>query len=190
MKRRENTALLGCALAVCAWAMVFAALLLACGYLRPRAGAAFGPEQEALIRTGTLRIGLALLVAGVFVAWGRAIVLRDRLTLGRLLWSGATVSAAGALVLQGQLLERLTSAMPARSSAFASALFGLLGFHATHLAAGVLGLATVTLGLYRSEDRSPSALPLQLWSAGFSVLVVAWLTALPLWSRWAGGAHR
>jgi cytochrome c oxidase subunit 3 len=144
---REVDSLLGMAIFLAAWAMLFAALFLAYGVVRVQA-AEWPPYGTPRLPRGAPALNTLLLVASsVFLRGGllRARRRGERRLPGTALAASILLGVAflGAQVALWQLM-RARGLLPS-SGVYGSVFFALTGFHALHVLGGLAALAWLAL---------------------------------------------
>jgi heme/copper-type cytochrome/quinol oxidase subunit 3 len=170
-RHRETTALLGMALFIASWAMLFAALFFAYGFTRVRA-VAWPPADLPALPLGWPAVA-TVAIAGCSAAliWAQrapqAEGTRRRLRLGVAL---ALAGAAVFLGVQVHVWQTLAQAgLRPDGGPYASVFYGLTTFHALHVLVGMVGLCTTwpRLGI--------SPLPLRLWTLFLHMVGALWV---------------
>ena len=152
-RHQERTALMGMAIFVAAWAMLFAALFFAYGLSRLHA-IAWPP-----VDLPRLPLGLPALAS---VALGASSALLHH----RRVLPAAALGAAF-LILQAVVWRQMFLAgMRPQAGAYASFFFALTVFHALHVLVGLGALGWLAL--------RPRPLPLRLWSVYWHMVGVIW----------------
>jgi heme/copper-type cytochrome/quinol oxidase subunit 3 len=152
-RHQERTALMGMAIFVASWAMLFAALFFA--YALSRLRAIVWPPGD-LPRLPLLLPGLASLA---LAASSAALHVR-RVAL-------AAALGAGFLVVQTIVWRQmLLAGLRPQAGAYASYFFALTVFHALHVLVGLVALGWLVL--------RPRALPLRLWTIYWHMVGVIW----------------
>ncbi|HEY0713791.1 MAG TPA: cytochrome c oxidase subunit 3 [Polyangia bacterium] len=169
-RHRETTAMLGMSVFVASWAMLFAALFFAYGITRVRA-IAWPPFDQPDLPLGLPTLGsVALALASTALSWALSQTrLRDW-------WFGAVVAliaSAAFLAVQITVWRALLAAgLRLDGGPYASVVFGLTGFHALHVAVGMLGLLASFPAIARADGRPPLAL--RLWTVYVHMCGVLW----------------
>jgi cytochrome c oxidase subunit 3 len=174
--RKESTTLIGMVIFLGSWAMMFATLFLAYAFVRARAES--WPPAGVPRLPWKLPLGSTMVLAASSVAIerGRAALRRAQgEQLGPALVL-ALVLGAAFLSLQTYLWGALGAQglRPETAGAYASVFYGLTGFHALHVAVGVLGLAVVTKRALRGEYSAAHHLPVRLWALYWHFVGVVW----------------
>jgi cytochrome c oxidase subunit 3 len=152
-RHQERAALMGMAIFVASWAMLFAALFFAYGLSRLRA--IVWPPGD-LPPLPLLLPGLATLV----LAGSSAVLHRGRVLAAVLL--GGTFLGLQAVVWRQMFLAGLHP----QAGAYASYFFALTVFHALHVLVGLGGLGWLA--------RRPQPLSLRLWTIYWHMVGVIW----------------
>jgi len=152
-RHQERTALMGMAIFVASWAMLFAALFFAYGLSRLRAHvwppADLPPLPLALPALATL-----------VLAGSSAALHRRRVPL-------AAALGVGFLVLQTIVWRQMALAgLYPQAGAYASYFFALTVFHAVHVLVGLVALGWLAV--------RPRPLPLRLWTIYWHMVGVIW----------------
>jgi cytochrome c oxidase subunit 3 len=152
-RHEERTALMGMAIFVASWAMLFAALFFAYGLSRLRAHvwppADLPPLPLALPALATL-----VLAASSAALHGRRVIAAAGLGL---------VFLGLQSVVWWQMLH---AGLRPQSGAYASYFFALTVFHALHVLVGLVALGWLAL--------RPRPLPLRLWTIYWHMVGVIW----------------
>jgi heme/copper-type cytochrome/quinol oxidase subunit 3 len=153
VKHQERTALMGMAIFVASWAMLFAALFFAYGLSRMRAvswpPADLPPLPLALPALATLAL-----------AGSSAALHRGRVRIG---------AALGLLFLLLQAVvwrQMVLGGLRPQAGAYASFFFALTVFHALHVLVGLVALGWLAL--------RPRPLSLRLWTIYWHMVGVIW----------------
>jgi len=154
---REVDSLVGMAIFLAAWAMLFAALFLAYGVVRVQA-AEWPPFGAPRLPRGAPALNSLLLVAsGLFLRRGlvRARRRGDQRLPGTALLASIVLGVAflGAQVALWQVM-RARGLLPS-SGVYGSVFFALTGFHALHVLGGLIALAWLAV---RDQLRPASSL--------------------------------
>jgi cytochrome c oxidase subunit 3 len=173
--REETTAWLGMVIFLGSWAMLFASVFFAYGFVRSHLDA-WPPEDLPrlpvlwpLVNTGFLAGSSALL------QWG--VVSTRRGAVGRLGWSllGAWVLGAAFLASQALLWRALAAqGLQASAGPYASVFYGLTWLHAAHVLVGLLGLGLVCRRAFRGEFSAARFLPVRLWTMYWHFVGIVW----------------
>jgi heme/copper-type cytochrome/quinol oxidase subunit 3 len=164
-QHRETTALLGMALFIASWAMLFAALFFAYGFTRARA-VAWPPADLPPLPLGWPAVAtVAIAGCSAALVWARRTA-RTR--------TGVALAILGAVVfLAVQVSVWLTLAragLRPDDGPYASVFYGLTTFHALHVAVGIVGLGISWWRLGRG-----ATLSLRLWTVYVHMVGVLWL---------------
>jgi cytochrome c oxidase subunit 3 len=174
--RQESTAWLGMVIFLSSWAMMFAALFFAYGFVRTHSGG-WPPADSPRLPVGwpfanTVLIGLSSLSlqAGVVeIRKGHA---------RRMAWAVTAAGLLGAAFLVSQLgLWRFVHGMgltPSTAGAYGSVFYGLTGFHGLHVLVGLVGLGTVAWRGFRGQFTAARFLPLRLWAMYWHFVGIIW----------------
>lgn len=174
--REETTAWLGMVVFLASWAMLFAALFFAYGFVRthtgswPPPGLPTLPVGWPLVNTVLLGASSAALQAGVvFVRRGQT----KRLGAAVL---AATVLGAAFLASQGALWHSLSAAglKPDTGGPYASVFYGLTWLHAVHVLVGIGGLAWVCAKAFGGAYSAARFLPVRLWTMYWHFVGIVW----------------
>jgi cytochrome c oxidase subunit 3 len=159
-----------------AWAMMFASLFFAYGFVR--AGA------EAWPPAGLPRLPWRLPLANTFVLVGSSVALQAGLVavrrgrterVGPALW--ATLLLGAAFLALQTYLWLATSGQglrPETGGAYASVFFGLTWLHAAHVAVGLVGLTVVAKRALSGDYNPARHLPLRLWAWYWHFVGAVW----------------
>jgi cytochrome c oxidase subunit 1 len=171
----EETQWFGAVIGLGAWAMFFAAVAFTVGYLRLRAPF---PTVGALAPPRLLPgIGLLLLACGSGLLHSARKQLHKAPTARNpALWRIFAALGLGVAFLTQQAALAWAQwenglQLPS-GGAYASAFYGLMSVHALHVAAGLLGLARLELGLTRGQDVRQG---LRLWNLYWHFVTVTGL---------------
>jgi cytochrome c oxidase subunit 3 len=171
----EVTALIGMALFLGAWAMMFAALLFAYALVRARAPH-WPPLGEAHLPRAWPALNTVLLLAqGALAQWGLALT-REGVVRGlgaRL--AGAAAAGAAFLFAQCVLFAHVHArGLAPDTSPYGSVFYMLTGFHALHVAVGAGAFAVLALRASRGAFTAARHQPLQLWTLYAHFVTVVW----------------
>ncbi len=174
--RRDGTAYVGMVVFLGGWAMMFAGLFFAYGAVRLKA-ATWPPEGE-------LRLPTALPLANTFtlVASSVALILALRAVrtahpkaLVRWLWLalalGAAFFAMQIVVWRGMWLAGLQP----DSGIYGSVFYGLTAFHALHVLAGLVGLASLLPRAIAGRFTVAHHTPVRMWGMFWHFVDAVWL---------------
>ncbi|HET6146468.1 MAG TPA: heme-copper oxidase subunit III [Polyangia bacterium] len=177
---REIDSLVGMAIFLAAWAMLFAALFLAYGVVRVQAAEwpPFGAPR--LPRAAPALNTLLLVAAGLTLRRGLARARRrhDARVPRPALLASILLGLAflGAQIALGQVM-RARGLLPS-SGVYGSVFFALTGFHALHVLGGLCALAWLALRDRRGPRPGPGAEPLRaarLVALYWDFMAVVWL---------------
>jgi heme/copper-type cytochrome/quinol oxidase subunit 3 len=166
-RHQETTALLGMALFIASWAMLFAALFFAYGFTRVRA-VAWPPADLPPLPLGWPALAtVAIAGCSAALVWAQ----RPPTTIHRLR-VGVGLALAGATLFLGVQLHVWQSLAQAGlrpdGGPYASVFYGLTTFHALHVAVGMAGLGWTWRRLGRG-------LSLRLWTLYVHMVGALWL---------------
>lgn len=173
--RAETTAFLGMVIFLGSWAMMFAALFFAYGYVRSRAGI-WPPEDLPPLPVLLPAANTAILVlssAAVQLSIGVVRKARPRLA-GPLLLGGIVL---GVVFLALQLLvwaDLYQDGLTLTMGAYPSVFYGLTSFHALHVLVGLFGLGAVCRKAFAGELNAARYLPLRLWAMYWHFVGIIW----------------
>jgi heme/copper-type cytochrome/quinol oxidase subunit 3 len=155
---------------VASWAMLFAALFFAYGITRVRA-VAWPPFDQPALPIALPTLGsVALALASTALNWALKQTRARDWIFGTAV---ALVTSAAFLVVQATVWSALhTAGMRLDGGPYASVVYGLTGFHALHVAVGILGLLTTLPQAARAIARPP--LSLRLWTIYVHMCGVLW----------------
>jgi cytochrome c oxidase subunit III len=159
----RSTSMVGMVVFLCAWAMMFASLFFAYAFVRSRSGTwpPMGAERVGL--TWPIVNTLCLLASSVLLE--RARVASARSARAPLLLS----ALLGGAFLAGQVWLWATSGLTAQSAGmYGAVLLALCGFHAVHVAVGVVALAVLAARGGQGGQR------VRLWSWYWHFVGVVW----------------
>ena len=173
--REETTAWLGMVIFLGSWAMMFAALFFAYGYVRTRGGEwppAGVPRLPTLLPALNT---LVLLASSACLQYGIASVRSGgpRLFLALV---AALLLGAVFLALQLWLWNALYSGgLHANSGgSYGSVFYGLTGFHALHVLVGLFGVGLLCRRAYKGEFSPAKYLPVRLWAMYWHFVGIVW----------------
>ncbi len=175
--RGEDTAWLGMFIFLGSWAMLFASLFFSYGVLRlhqpawPPGGTPPLPQLLPLVNTGVLALTSLVLQRALNAARrgekSRAVAgLVEGLVLG-------AVFVALQVVLWTSLFR---SGLALEDGSLAAVVYGLTGFHALHVAAGLVGLGLLLPAVLRGTLNAARNNRLRLWVMYWHFVGVVWLT--------------
>jgi cytochrome c oxidase subunit 3 len=174
--REETTAYLGMVIFLASWAMLFAALFFAYGFVRSRSLA--WPPQDLpvlpkllpLVNTGVLGLSSGVLQFGAR-AIGRGGSRQLRMAL-----LGALLLGALFLGLQTWLWVSLygEGLRPENGGPYGSVFYGLTWLHGIHVVVGLLGLAWVYCRAHAGAFSAARHLPVRLWAMYWHFVGVVW----------------
>jgi cytochrome c oxidase subunit III len=167
-RHRETTAVLGMALFIASWAMLFAALFFAYGFTRVRA-VAWPPADLPPLPLGWPALA-TVAIAGCSGAliWAQKQPTRARLRAGvALALAGAVVFLAVQVFVWRMLAQ---AGLRPDGGPYASVFYGLTTFHALHVAVGIVGLSW----LWPRLGGDTATLPLRLWTLYVHMVGVLW----------------
>jgi heme/copper-type cytochrome/quinol oxidase subunit 3 len=165
VRHRERTALMGMAVFVASWAMLFAALFFAYGLSRLRA-VTWPPADLPPLPLGLPALATLVLAASSGALQRALVRLRAGQPAQRSVLLAASLGVAF-LLLQAVVWQRMSVAgLHPRAGAYASFFFALTVFHALHVVVGLVALAWLTV--------RPRALSLRLWSIYWHMVGVIW----------------
>jgi len=174
--RGEDTAWLGMAVFLGSWAMMFASLFFAYGVLRlrqpgwPPPGAPPLPQLLPAVNTGVLALNaLALQRALGAARRGEKAHLVEALVAGLLLGG---VFVAFQVILWTALFR---SGLALEDGSMAAVVYGLTGFHALHVLAGLVGLGVLLPAVLRGTLNAARNNRLRLWVMYWHFVGVVWL---------------
>ena len=175
--RDEVTAWLGMVIFLASWAMLFAAVFFAYGFVRTRL-TAWPPEGLPRLPILWPAGNTVLLAASsVLLQVGGARIRRgDARVLGPAVL-GALLLGAAFLASQSVLWATLSRAgLDVRSGGpYASVFYGLTWLHAAHVVVGLAGLGNVCWRAFAGEFSAAKYLPVRLWTMYWHFVGVVWL---------------
>jgi cytochrome c oxidase subunit III len=174
--RTDETAWLGMTIFLGSWAMMFASLFFAYGFLRLRQPAWPPPGTPALprllpaVNTGCLALNSLLLQWSLSAArHGK----RNRVVRGLL---GALLLGSVFVALQIVLWTTLfKSGLALEDGSLAAVVYGLTGFHALHVVVGLVGLGILVPFVLRGTLNAARNNRLRLWVMYWHFVGVVWL---------------
>jgi cytochrome c oxidase subunit 3 len=174
--REETTAWLGMVIFLASWAMLFAALFFAYGYVRAHL-TAWPPADLPLLPVGWPFANTVVLGASsALVQWGVVSARRGAVRrVGPALLGGAGL---GAVFLASQaMLWHTLAARGLRTETggpYASVFYGFTWFHALHVVVGLVGLGRVCWQAFRGAFSAARFLPVRLWAMYWHFVGVIW----------------
>ncbi len=174
--REETTALLGMVVFLGSWAMMFAALFFAYGFVRTRSAAWPPPGLPELpwatpavntlilaASSGAMQYGLRSIREGSSPKLARALLLT--ILLGGIF-----------LALQLSVWTRLYAQglRPETGGPYSSVFWGLTGFHALHVAVGLVGIGSLCRRAFAQAFSAARYLPVRLWALYWHFVGVVW----------------
>jgi len=162
------------------WAMMFAALFFAYGYVRSRALVWPPPDLPLLPIALPLANTLVLGVSSAVLQFGNWSIAKG--SSRRLVWAlGLTVALgivflALQLVLWSQLYRE--GLRPSSGGPYGSVFYGLTCFHAVHVAVGLGGLGWLWRKARLGTLSAARYLPLRLWTMYWHFVGVVWALML------------
>ena len=172
----EGTGLVGMIIFLGSWAMIFACLFFAYGYLRSRS--AVWPPLD-LPRPPTVLGGLNTLVllgSSLALQLGLVAVRRGHLRATSRLIAVAAVLGLAFLQLQIFSWHTLTEqGLVTSAGSYASIFFALTWFHAAHVLVGVVALALLAVRAFRGSYSVPRHQPVRLWTIYWHFVGVVWI---------------
>jgi len=173
---RDVDALVGMAIFLGAWVMLFAALFFAYAVVRVQAGSEWPPFGAPRLPRAAAAFNTSLLAAsGLLLRLGLARARRrgDPRALRPWLW-GAIVLGAAFLAAQIALwLAMRGRGLLPSSGVYGSVFFALTGFHALHVLGGLLALAA--LALRRARAAGASLRAPRLTALYWDFIALVWL---------------
>jgi cytochrome c oxidase subunit 3 len=174
--RDETTAWLGMVIFLGSWAMLFAALFFAYGFVRTHV-ATWPPGDLPPLPVAWPAVNTVLLAASsAALQLGVGAIRR-----GAVRWLGPAVSAAsllgaGFLVSQGFLWRALYAAglKPSTGGPYASVFYGLTWLHAVHVLVGLGGLVWVSAKAFGGAYVPARFLPVRLWTMYWHFVGIIW----------------
>lgn len=174
--RQETNAFIGMIIFLASWAMMFASLFFAYGFVRsralswPPAGVPELPRLLPFANTCVLALSSVALALsaralrrnqqGALVRWVVAAIALGSIFLGLQLWLWLTLNSVGL--------------KPGSAGVYSSVFYGLTWLHAVHVLVGLGGLATVWRHAWRGQLSFARALPLRLWSMYWHFVGAVW----------------
>jgi len=175
-QRDDTTAWLGMVIFLGSWAMLFAALFFAYGFVRTHV-AAWPPVDVPQLPVGWPLLNTALLAASSAALQLGVTALRR----GSTRWLGPAIAVAallGLAFLASQLgLWRdlyLAGLKPNTGGSYASVFYGLTWLHAVHVAVGIFGLAWVCGRAFRGAYSPARHLGVRLWTMYWHFVGIVW----------------
>jgi cytochrome c oxidase subunit 3 len=176
----ETTAYLGMVIFLASWAMMFAALFFAYGYVRSRALVWPPPELPALPIALPLANTLVLGISSAVLQFGNWSIAKG--SSSRLVRALGLTVGLGILflVLQLVLWSQLyfEGLRPSSGGPYGSVFYGLTCFHALHVAVGLGGLVWLWRKARLGTLSAARHLPLRLWTMYWHFVGVVWALML------------
>ncbi len=174
--REETTAYLGMIIFLASWAMMFAAMFFAYGFVRARSIAWPPPDVPELPIALPALNTLVLCASSASMQYGLAAIRRGASrTLG---WALLSTVGLGALFLglQVSLWLRLygKGLRPETGGPYGSVFYGLTWFHALHVIVGLVALAVLCGKAFAGTFSAARYLPLRLWTLYWHFVGVVW----------------
>jgi heme/copper-type cytochrome/quinol oxidase subunit 3 len=175
--RGEETAWLGMAIFLGSWAMMFASLFFAYGFLRlrqpgwPPPGTPHLPQLLPAVNTGVLALtSFALQRALRCARRGESAQVVTALVAG--LFLGLTFVALQVLLWT----SLFKSGLALEDGSLAAVVYGLTGFHALHVLVGLVGLGLLLAGVLHGTLNAARNNRLRLWVMYWHFVGLVWLT--------------
>ncbi len=176
----ETTAYLGMVIFLASWAMMFAALFFAYGYVRSRALVWPPPDLPLLPIALPLANTLVLGVSSAVLQFGNWSIAKG--SSSRLAWALGLTVALGILFLALQLVLWFQlyreGLRPSSGGPYGSVFYGLTWFHAVHVAVGLGGLVWLWRKARLGTLSAARHLPLRLWTMYWHFVGVVWALML------------
>lgn len=174
--RSETTAFIGMVVFLASWAMMFAALFFAYGYVRSRAGE-WPPEDLPALPLALPALNTAVLLASSALLQG-AVYRIKRAHLAGVGWLIALSGALGAVFLALQLVVWAglyrEGLRPDSGGPYASVFYGLTWFHALHVLVGLIALAVLAARAFKGAYSAAKYLPVRLWTLYWHFVGIVW----------------
>jgi cytochrome c oxidase subunit 3 len=174
--REETTAYLGMIVFLGSWAMMFAALFFAYGFVRTRS-TAWPPPDLPELPWGLPSINTLLLGASsVAIQYGlRSIRSGSSSKLSRALLVTMLLGTAF-LALQSWVWVHLykQGLHPENSGPYGSVFWGLTSFHALHVIVGLIGLGVLCVRSFGGAFSAARYLPVRLWALYWHFVGAVW----------------
>jgi cytochrome c oxidase subunit 3 len=174
--REETTAYLGMVVFLGSWAMMFAALFFAYGFVRTRS-VAWPPPDLPKLPWGTPAVNtLVLAGSSAAIQYGvRSIRQGASQKLGRALLLTVLLGSVF-LVLQLSLWTRLYAQglRPETGGPYGSVFWGLTCFHALHVAVGLIGIGLLCARAFAGTFSAARYLPVRLWTLYWHFVGAVW----------------
>jgi len=174
--REETTAFLGMVVFLGSWAMMFAALFFAYGFVRTRSVAWPPPGLPGLPWATPALNTLVLAASSASIQYGlRAIRQGASPKLGRALLLTVLLGAVF-LALQVSVWARLyvEGLRPETGGAYGSVFWGLTCFHALHVLVGLIGVGLLTRRAFAGVFSAAKYLPVRLWALYWHFVGAVW----------------
>ena len=175
--REEATSSMGMVIFLGSWAMLFAAMLFAYGFVRARLPA--WPPEGVPPLPWRLPLGSTLVLALSSFAYQQGVRrVRKGRVAGTWPWlAGASFLGAAFLALQTVLWMSLVEGgfLPGSAGAFSSVFYGLTALHALHALVGVAGVSYVAVQSFAGAYSPARYLPLRLWGLYWHFMAAVWL---------------
>lgn len=174
--REETTAWLGMVLFLASWAMLFASIFFAYGFVRAHS-AQWPPEDlPRLPRLWPLVNSVVIAASSAVLQYGLVQVRRGKPRLLGPALAATVLLGAGFLVLQVLLWQSLyQQGLHADTGGpYASVFYGLTWLHALHVAVGLVGLSLLCRRAFRGEFSPARHLPVRLWAMYWHFVGIVW----------------
>ncbi len=174
--REETTAYLGMVVFLGSWAMMFAALFFAYGFVRTRSSAWPPPGLPELPWVIPAVNTLVLAASSAAILWGLRFIREG--TARKLGRSLLVALLLGVLFLALQLLvwTRLYAQglHPDTSGPYGSVFWGLTCFHALHVVVGLIGIGLLCRRAFAGAFSAARYLPVRLWALYWHFVGAVW----------------
>jgi cytochrome c oxidase subunit 3 len=174
--REETTAWLGMVIFLASWAMLFAALFFAYGFVRARADS-WPPSDVPLLPVLWPAFNtLVLALSSGALQHGLRSVQRGETRASTISVAGAIflgVLFLGSQVLFWTSLYRV-GLRPNTGGPYASVFYGLTWFHALHVLVGIVGLGLVLKQLWKNQLSAARHLSMKLWTMYWHFVGIVW----------------
>lgn len=174
--REDTTAYVGMIIFLASWAMMFAAMFFAYGFVRARS-AAWPPPDLPELPIGLPALNtLVLLASSASQQYGVLAIRRG--SSRNLGWALLCTVGLGTLflALQFSLWLRLyeKGLRPETGGPYGSVFYGLTWFHALHVAVGLAALSVLCAKAFKGRFSAARYLPVRLWSLYWHFVGVIW----------------
>ena len=175
--RQETTAMMGMVLFLGAWAMMFAAMFIAYGFMRARLSSWPPPDVAELPWKLPLGNTLVLALSSACYQWGVREVKAARAGRAWPWLLGAALLGVLFVALQVVLWRAMYARdlTPWSAGAYSSVFYGLTWLHAAHVVVGIGGVGTVAVRSLLGAYSAARHLALKLWGLYWHFVGAVWV---------------